>query len=56
MASPKINAKVDTVVRGGTVVTSSQAIDAAVAITGEKIVALATPPGLGALSFCRKLN
>ena len=41
MASPKINAKVDTVVRGGTVVTSSQAIDAAVAITGEKIVALA---------------
>ena len=34
-------ARVDTIVRGGQVVTSSQVIDAAVAIQGEKIVAVA---------------
>ena len=33
--------RVDTIVRGGQVVTSSQVVDAAVAIKGEKIVALA---------------
>ena len=33
-------ARVDTIVRGGRVVTSSQAVDASVAIKGEKIVAL----------------
>ena len=41
MATAKTNPKVDTIVRGGRVVTSSQVIDAAIAITGEKIVALA---------------
>ena len=40
MSTAKTNPKVDTIVRGGQVVTSSQVIDAAVAITGEKIVAL----------------
>ena len=34
------DAKVDTIVRGGQVVTSSQVYDAAIAIAGEKIVAL----------------
>ena len=34
-------ARVDTIVRGGQVVTSSQVLDAAVAIQGEKIVAVA---------------
>ncbi|MGQ4809860.1 D-hydantoinase [Candidatus Entotheonellaceae bacterium PAL068K] len=34
------DAKVDTIVRGGQVVTSSQLYDAAIAISGEKIVAL----------------
>ncbi|MEE8291085.1 MAG: amidohydrolase family protein, partial [Candidatus Tectomicrobia bacterium] len=33
-------ARVDTIVRGGQVVTSSQVYDAAIAISGEKIVAL----------------
>ena len=32
--------RVDTIVRGGRVVTSSQAVDASIAIKGEKIVAL----------------
>ena len=36
-----VQARVDTIIRGGQVVTSSQVIDAAVAINGEKIVALA---------------
>ncbi len=34
------NGKVDTIVRGGQVVTSTQVLDAAIAISGEKIVAL----------------
>ena len=34
-------ARVDTIVRGGQVVTSSQVLDAAVAIQGDKIVAVA---------------
>ena len=41
MSIANTNPKVDTIIRGGKVVTSSQVIDAAVAITGEKIVALA---------------
>ena len=38
--------RVDTIVRGGQVVTSSQVVDAAVAIKGEKIVG----PGPGAFA------
>ena len=35
-----VNAKVDTIVRGGQIVTSSQAYETSIAISGEKIVAL----------------
>ena len=40
MAEARVDTHVDTIVRGGKVVTSSQVMDAAVAIKGEKIAAV----------------